>query len=812
MNPASLRGANGHRGTPWHVRVCLTVLVAGETWVPGVRSADVVFDRSTVIVASDRIPNPMRDAGVQVLQDAVEARTAARWAAVTNWPVAGVPVVALALSGEATLLGHAVPKSPSAGAPEHRGEGYRVVREDGAASSVLWVLGADARGVLYGLGRVLRALSLTPEGLQVPGGFDAASAPAYAIRGHQLGYRNAANSWDAWDVAQFERYIRELALFGANCIENIPFQGGPPGPHMRVPRDEMNRAMSALCARYDLDFWVWTPADVDLSDPAQRAAEVERHAAMYADCPRLDGVFFPGGDPGDNHPRDVLPFLEAIAAVLQRHHPRAGVWISLQGFSEERVDWFYRFLERVQPAWLRGVVTGPGSPDLAETRHRLPARYQHRHYPDLTHNVRCQYPVARWDQAYALTLGREACNPRPFAQARIHNRFAPFTDGFLSYSDGVHDDVNKAVWSALAWDPGRDVREILVEYGRCYLGAAVAEAAADGILALEQNWSGPIEENGGVEAAFAYWQGLEAAEPALQGNWRWQQLVLRAYYDTYTRRRKAYEQGLEREANAVLARADVVGPEAAMREALALVQRADRVPIAIDLRRRIEHYCEALFRSIGLQTSVARYQASGAERGCVLDFVDYPLNNRWWLEDEFAKVRQLPTPAEQRARLELLRTWEDPGPGSYYDNVSDVSKGPRVRSRSDDGTDVAWWDNGRSRRRLSTQLFQNQPRLEYVDLDPAARYGLRVAGQGEALVRANGVRLEPSAYPRGLEEFKEFPVPRRLVTGGRLEVTFDQPEESHLNWRQHSKVCEVWLLRVAEGEPRPGAGGDGGDR
>jgi hypothetical protein len=69
----------------------------------------------------------------------------------------------------------------------------------------------------------------------------------YHIRGHQLGYRNTANSWDAWTVDQFEKYIRELALFGTNSIENIPFQDDAPGPNMKVPRKEMNRRMSEIC-------------------------------------------------------------------------------------------------------------------------------------------------------------------------------------------------------------------------------------------------------------------------------------------------------------------------------------------------------------------------------------------------------------------------------------------------------------------------------------------------------------------------------------------------------------------------------------
>jgi sugar-specific transcriptional regulator TrmB len=103
--------------------------------------------------------------------------------------------------------------------------------------------------------------------------------------------------------------------------------------------------------------------------------------------------------------------------------------------------------------------------------------------------------------------------------------------------------------------------------------------------------------------------------------------VLRSYYDTYTKRRKIYEQNLEKEANQILAKAEIIGSSNAMDEALAIVNKADKELISADLRQKIVDYCEALFQSIGMQTSVKKYNASGAERGAILDFVDYPLNN-----------------------------------------------------------------------------------------------------------------------------------------------------------------------------------------
>jgi hypothetical protein len=553
--------------------------------------------------------------------------------------------------------------------------------------------------------------------------------------------------------------------------------------------------MSEICNNYGLDYWVWTPADVDLSDSVKFRDEVKKHADFYKHCPRLDGVFFPGGDPGNNHPKYVMPFLKAVAEELRKYHPHAGIWISLQGFSEEQVDYFYEYLAKNNTDWLTGVVSGPSSPDIAATRYRLPKKYKHRHYPDLTHTVRCQYPVENWDQAYALTEGREVCNPQPFYYAKIHNRFAPLTDGFLSYSDGVHDDVNKVIWSQMAWDPERDVRQVMVEYARFFFGTSLAEAGADGILALERNWAGPLEENGGVETTFAFWQHLESQHPELNKNWRWQQLVMRSYYDTYTRRRKIYEQNLEKAANSVLIHARETASEKAMQEALQIVNNADNEKIAPELRQKIVDYCEALNKSIGMQTSVKKYNASGAERGAILDFLDYPLNNRWWLADEFEKIHLMKSENEKLDRLEIIRTWENPGPGSYYDNISDVSKGPRVKTKTEDATDFAWWDNGMSRKRLSTQLFQNFPNLEYPDLDPNGRYLVRIAGYGDALLRVDGERLEPILYNKGLEEFKEFLVPQKYVSDGKIEVSFDQPEESRLNWRQQSKVCDIWLLK-----------------
>lgn len=759
----------------------------------GILHAQTISLSKAAILASGNIKSPVRETAIRMLQEEVASRTTLKLPLLNS--AGKKDLIVLAKITDDQVGGLQVPKRSGENLPETKAEGLRVISEQQNGKSVLWLIGADDRGVIFAIGQFLRTADLSKNKILFDKGNEVASSPAYPIRGHQIGYRNTANSWDSWTPEQYEKYIRELAIFGTNAIENIPFQDGPPGPLMKLPRDEMNLKISQICNKYDLNYWVWTPADVDLSDTAKFAAEVRRHADYYKATPRLDGLFFPGGDPGDNHPKYVMPFLKAIAAELKKYHPHAGVWISLQGFSDEQVDYFYDYLQKYQPDWLAGVVSGPSSPDIAETRFRLPKKYKHRLYPDITHSVRCQFPVLNWDQAFALTEGREVCNPQPFYYAGIHNRYAPFTDGFISYSDGSHDDVNKVVWSELGWNPDKPVEQIVEDYCRFFFGPSVAKPGADGILGLERNWVGPIEQNGGIETTFAFWQNLEKTHPELQGNWRWQQLVMRAYYDTYDRRRKIYEEGLEKQANQVLAEAPEIGADKAMTEALAIVNKADQQRVSPELRQKVFDYCEALWKSIGAQTSVKKYHASGAERGAILDFIDYPLNNRWWLSDQFDAIRKMPTEKEKLDRLKIIYTWDNPGPGSYYDNISNISQEPHVKTWSDDGTDVAWWDSGMSRRRLSTQLFQNFPVLEYHDLDPNGHYTIRIAGYGDALLRVDGVRIEPTIYNKGFEEFKEFEITHKYVADGELKVTFDQPEESKLNWRQQSRVTDVWVLK-----------------
>ena len=745
---------------------------------------------ASILVSKDIKPL-VRQSAVEILLEEVQKRSGLNWTEVSSWKDARGLTIALALSGTKKLDGLVPPKRTGSNVPETQPEGFRLLKE----GNTLWIIGADSRAIIFGIGEFLRTASIGNGKVTIGDNIDFATAPEYSLRGHQIGYRNTANSYDAWTVEQYDQYIRDLALFGTNAIENIPPLRDDASPHFTISREEMNVEMSKICDKYDLEYWVWTPGTVDLKDPKLRSEQLDIHEANYKQVPRLDNIFFPGGDPGHNHPREVMPFLKDLYARLIKYHPNAGMWISLQGFSVEQVDYFYQYLETNKPTWLRGVVSGPSSPPISETRYRLPKQYKHRHYADITHNVRCDYPAQNFDQAFAVTVGREGINPQPVYYAQVHDKYAPFTDGFLTYSDGCHDDVNKIIWSQHGWDSDKSVNAILQEYAKFFFGPTLEKPAANGILALERNWVGPIIDNGGIEPTLSFWKDLETNNPNLSKNWRWQMLVLRAYYDAYVRRRAINETGLEKKANEIMNRVDELGSKTAMEQALAIVNKADTEPIEQDMKQVIVDYSEALYQSIGWQPDVEKYKASNSQRGCMLQFVDHPLNNRWWLADQFEAIDTLATEQEKAERLKIIANWENPGPGSYYDNVSNIATGPRVTTTVYDAVDFVWNNGGFSRWRLSSQLSQVDPILEYEDLDPNARYIIRVTGYGDALVRVDGRRLEPIKYDKEREGFKEFIVPRSVVGDGTMTLTFDRPEESQMNWRNYSRISDVWLIK-----------------
>jgi hypothetical protein len=750
------------------------------------------------------------------------------------------------------------PKAPSTGVVIHLGtrefisgltvpnqaEGFGV----SATDEVVKLVGHDERGALYAAGRLIRLANCAPGSISLEMEHPIATAPDVPLRAHQLAYRNTANTYDAWTIETYEQYIRDLIIFGCNGVELITNLDphARDGQVMTQSMRAMNIKLSALIHSYGIDVWLWSPVmadhDEDVTTPEGRAKGLEKRRGFLADYPAIDHVFVPGGDDGNTPARHLMPFLEGLVPILHENHPEAKVWVSNQTFTLEENDYFFDYLATERPRWLEGLVYGPWiKMGWEEMRERTPDHYPIRRYPDINHTVRCQYPIPNWDPVWANTAGREPMMPMPDMQRHIYRRYLDVSDGFGTYSDGIHDDLNKHVWNVLGWDPNADLDEALREYGKVWFGSDLADEVAQGLRMFEANWQGPALKNQTIPKALALWEDIAERLPDFDTNWRAQMYLFRARFDANVQAEARAQKTHEEEAHAALATARTEGVSAAIEKARAALGKAD-TPAAPELREGIEALGPLMLKSIGYQLSIeAPYHARNAERGALLDWLDQPLNDRPWLEQRFEAILALSDEATQLARIDEILNWTDPGPGGFYDNLGTAGEFSHVvfqqpwkkdpsgnhtarvafpKYKADpatiqaqasqkeaenmvfkgEATRLAGAHSGRQELRMSwqsqmTTLYGTPLKMHYEGLDPEAQYRLKVTYAG---------RFRPSMTLTLNDEFGihgpvtqpnpiwpvNYYVPHEATKGGTLNVEWNLVEG------RGCMVAEVWLIKM----------------
>jgi len=170
-----------HRGV---LVCCIATVLALVVGGAALAQQSVDLAGATVVTRTGQLPKAEQTAALMLVEE-LEKRIGKRLPVSTAWPKEGLVVVVTA-GGTDPAWGHAVPRREGGDRPEMRPEGYWVFVDGG---KTVWVVGADPRGALFGVGRLLRTLEWARDTARVSASLDVAMAPAYAIRGHQLGYR-----------------------------------------------------------------------------------------------------------------------------------------------------------------------------------------------------------------------------------------------------------------------------------------------------------------------------------------------------------------------------------------------------------------------------------------------------------------------------------------------------------------------------------------------------------------------------------------------------------------------------------------------
>jgi hypothetical protein len=482
-----------------------------------------------------------------------------------------------------------------AGAPHS----YTIVSTDGAVT----VHGADAHGVLYGLGHLLRLLAFAEDEVPMPA-VALTEAPAVYGRGVYCA-THFSNYYESAPLARLERYIEELALWGVDLLTFwldcnwFPhgFWNDPDSRGSRmVARLRRLKEVARACGMTVGIVGLGNEGFAHQPTPALRVDMAARHGGFYPDsqiCPSAPGgldmilanrrivldllgpidlyVHWPydqggcGCDRCAHAPgrwgRTFLELGPAIAGIVRERNPEAQMIVSTWLMDDDERAMVYGLCDRGE-TWLDGIMTQVEH----ASEHPLPEGYRRLVFPE----------ISMFD-CYFCSYGCNGANPAPARFAAEARMVAAAGSGTTLYSEGQYEDANKVVYLGTLWNPSRDTDTLLEDYARYYFGATNAAEGADLLRTLETTWGARklrVADPALVEELATRLTALGERLPAHRdARERWQALYFRAEMDRLMKQ---------------------IGPEDALiSESRVLFEQAAYLP-AGELRARLERFLDAL--------------------------------------------------------------------------------------------------------------------------------------------------------------------------------------------------------------------------
>ncbi len=679
-------------------------------------------------------------------------------------------------------------------------DSYKITCENDSIT----VTASGIRGFIFGIGMFLRKIVPVCGVPVLTEDISGIYSPDKSIRGHQIGYRTTPNTYDAWSYEDYRRCYLDLMFFGSNTVEHIPYEKGVSKRNRLMKYDEEEFLVEAtrMADEFDLDVSLWHPNND--GETVQQAAE--RRGKLYATMPRLNVVFPPGGDPGEFDADEFIERCIEISKALKKVHPDAEMWPSAQR-PHSIPDWGETFIDEMKklPNEIDGVITGPNHAlELDELRRRLPSKYPIRLYPDITHNVRCEYPVHfdRDDWHFALTTGlsRECTNPRPREYRLIHRLTRRYVVGSVSYSEGVTDDVNKAVWADMDFSPDCDLRTTLLDYARLYFYGADPEMLADGILSLELNWQCDPAENPTIDRTLETFELLNAKRPFLAENWRFLQLLMRAKCDWVIRQRRLFELNLIKLAEREISCGQLDNAKSILSTDFNEEYKKEREDIS--------SIAQKLFDIIGLQLDVENYCADNWERGAILETIDLPVTDRKWLLCKLDEAEKEDNPTEymkkiisrNRVRsdeyyysvaLNGLEECGVPQSGEIYMNFQ--GDRPNVNNGNMPTGMFKVYDNLTFKCKVGGLDYDGdyKLRISYMDKKIPVLNGHTITANGQIIYKGTQFggekddEFDRSMLAPGFET-SSYVIPKEIIQNGCIDLEFSEPIMGVM-------FCEFWI-------------------
>ena len=388
------------------------------------------------------------------------------------------------------------------------------------------IVGNDERGLLSGVGKFLRASTFGDEGF-VPGAWSGVSVPVKSVRAMYFA-THFHNFYHDAPVAEVERYVEELALWGCNALSvwfDMHHFDGMDDPRA-VAMVERLRTILGAANRVGMGGALTTLGNEGFatSPPALRADWTAGHDGYHRApgghyhveiCPskpggletileyrrqvfdafadlQMDYVWIWPYDQGGCTCGECAPWgangflevAEAEAGLIRQYWPSAKVVFSTW-YYDRFVDGEWEGLDKSfseqKPDWVDVVLADDyaGFPQYPLT-HGIPGGFPAVGFPEISMNK-----MRPW--------GGFGANPRPGYWQQHWDRTRDLLDGSFPYSEGIYEDINKVLMLQLEWEPDRRASDILREYAVYEYSPAVADAVVEAIGMLEDGMDHSVD-------------------------------------------------------------------------------------------------------------------------------------------------------------------------------------------------------------------------------------------------------------------------------------------------------------------------------
>ena len=436
--------------------------------------------------------------------------------------------------------------------PSLSGDEVRVCVKGGKAV----VSAGRKRGLVLGAGCLLKAIRWRENGFDLADG-EYGVRPAKSLRMAYLA-RHFRNWYMEAPAREVCRYIEDLALDGINAF-SFQFSLAEVDQARETPEfvrtfEATSRQMLATVNDLDCDFCDWAGGNQLSEDapeefravpsvgygrsqlgfnacPAKPGAlkamlEMRRKNVARLNGARVGGLIYWPYDEGGCGCTNCHPWgANGYVGLIERLHdfyvaacPSAKHIVSTWMFDRQDYDGFWNYLSRQD--WIDYVLCDAhGDFPRYPLEHPLPGRTKLVTFPEIS-----MYGRFPWGGYGAIAL------PRRFE--RLFRQVEKVADGFVCYSEGIFEDVNKAVVTRLYLDPKTAPEEIVRKYARYHLAGTDPSDFVRLVDLMEANHLGVEFSSDRAKDARRLAERMDASIlPSLRTSWRWRLLYVRALFD-----------------------------------------------------------------------------------------------------------------------------------------------------------------------------------------------------------------------------------------------------------------------------------------